>query len=175
MNQIQLVYPARFTRDTAGRFVVRFPDLSEALTDGATEDEALDEAIDCLSEALISRIVDGEPIPVPNRAAGRGYRLIAPDPIVALKVVLHEVAKARKVTAAELSRRLQIDQKEARRLLDPRHPSKAAKLFEALHALGCNAGISFFDRSPSERILSVPAAQKMRRMDLRKCIAVRAA
>jgi antitoxin HicB len=169
MQEIRLAYPASFKRDTAGRIVVRFPDLPEALTDGATEEEALDEAVDCLSEALMSRIADGEVVPTPRRAVGRGYRLIAPDPTVALKAALYAVAKARKVSAAQLARRLRIDPKEARRLLDPRHPSKAPRLFEALHALGCNAAVTLFDRSPNQRILSVPGAVKPHRTDLKTC------
>jgi predicted RNase H-like HicB family nuclease len=40
--------------------------LPEALTDGADEAEALAEAADRLSEALASRIVDGDEIPAPS-------------------------------------------------------------------------------------------------------------
>ena len=174
MQEIRLAYAASFKRDTAGRIVVRFPDLPEALTDGATEEEALDEAVDCLSEALMSRIADGEIVPTP-RPVGRGHRLIAPDPTVALKTALYTIAKVRKVSAAQLARRLRIDPKEARRLLDPRHPSKAPRLFEALHALGCNAAVTLFDRSPNERILSVPDAANPHRADLKACFKIKAA
>jgi predicted RNase H-like HicB family nuclease len=75
-------------RDEDGRYVVRFPDLPEALTDGMDEKEALVEAADCLSEALASRIVDGEAIPSPSRL-DRGQYLISPDPIIALKAALY--------------------------------------------------------------------------------------
>ncbi len=53
-----------------GRYMAYFPDLPEALTDGADEAEALAAAADCLSEALASRIVDGEQIPW-NREPGQ--------------------------------------------------------------------------------------------------------
>jgi antitoxin HicB len=56
-------YPATLEPDKEGRVLVRFADLPEALTDGADFGEALFEAADCLSEALASRIVDGEEIP----------------------------------------------------------------------------------------------------------------
>jgi len=41
-------YPASFTEDAAGRMVVLFPDMPEALTDGADMNEAITEAKDCL-------------------------------------------------------------------------------------------------------------------------------
>ena len=68
MRATVFAYPATLTRDSGGRFLVRFPDLPEALTDGASEAEALREAADALSEALMSRIVDGEAIPDPSRS-----------------------------------------------------------------------------------------------------------
>jgi hypothetical protein len=81
MREIRYAYPARLRRGEDGRFVVSFPDLPEALTDGAT-----------LAEALMSRIVDGEAIPAPSpRKAAQ--RLIAPDPTVALKAALHRVVR----------------------------------------------------------------------------------
>ena len=174
MEEIRIAYPASFRRDVSGRITVRFADLPEALTDGATEEEALDEAVDCLSEALMSRIADGDVVPAP-RPAGRGHRLIAPDPTVALKVALYAIVRARRISAAQLARQLRIDPKEARRLLDPRHPSKAPRLFEALHALGCNAAVTLFDRSPNKRILSVAGTTKSQRADLKDRFKIKAA
>ena len=66
MQPMTLLYPAIVAPDEGGRFLVKFPDLPEALTDGATRAEALAEAADCLSEALASRIIDGETIPLPT-------------------------------------------------------------------------------------------------------------
>jgi predicted RNase H-like HicB family nuclease len=55
-------YPAILEPNEDRRLLVHFPGLPEAFTDGADEAEALREAADCLSEALASRIVDGEEI-----------------------------------------------------------------------------------------------------------------
>ena len=41
-----------------------------------------------------------------------------------------------RITKTELARRLGCDEKEVRRLLDPRHPSKLPRIPEALVALG---------------------------------------
>jgi len=67
MDDTLYVFPATLTADSAGRLLVRFPDLPEALTDGADLDEALSEGSDCLSEALMARIAAGETIPRPSR------------------------------------------------------------------------------------------------------------
>ena len=40
------------------------------------------------------------------------------------------------ISKAELGRRLGKDEKEVRRILDPRHPTKLSTLSEALRALG---------------------------------------
>ena len=52
MNRTPYSFPARLEPDEEGRLVVHFPDLPEALTEGADEAEALAEASDCLSTAL---------------------------------------------------------------------------------------------------------------------------
>jgi antitoxin HicB len=67
MTRTPYSYPARLEPDEEGRLVVHFPDLPEALTDGADEAEALAEASDCLSTALAVRIVNNEDIPSPSR------------------------------------------------------------------------------------------------------------
>ena len=128
-------YPATLERDEDGRYVVRFPDLPEALTDGVDKMEALAEAADCLSEALASRIVDGEEIPSPS-SLDRGQYLISPDPIIALKAALHTALEARGMTIADLADRLGMkDWHQAARLIDPKRPSKLRRLAAALDAL----------------------------------------
>ncbi|HLJ19127.1 MAG TPA: type II toxin-antitoxin system HicB family antitoxin [Stellaceae bacterium] len=168
MHATVIAYPARLRRDSGGRYLVRFPDLPEALTDGADEAEALREAADALSEALMSRIVDGETIPDPSPVRRSQYQ-IAPDPTVALKAALHKAMHERKATAADLSRMLEIDHKEARRLLDPKERSKLPRLAQALSALGYTVTTAISDTARRERILSMPAIRRasMRRSDAR--------
>jgi antitoxin HicB len=138
-------YPATFERDEDGRYVVRFPDLPEALTDGASEEEALAEAADCLSEALASRIVDGEEIPSPSSPRGGEY-LISPDPTIALKAALHTALAGHAMTIADLAHLLRIkDWHQAARLIDPKRPSKLRRLAAALDALGCTIEIVIRD------------------------------
>src|ERR1700745_3109172 len=116
-------FPVRLEPDEAGRFVVLFPDLPEALTDGGNVAEALTEAADCLSEALAGRINRGEEIPSPSRLR-RGQYLVAPEPTLALKAALYSALRARGMTITDLARRLGIDDRQAARLIDPRAASK---------------------------------------------------
>jgi antitoxin HicB len=137
-------YPARLEPDEDGRLVVHFPDLPEALTDGADEAEALSEATDCLSTALAARIAGDEEIPPPSRL--RGQHWVAPDPTMALKAALHSALRARGMTVADLARRLGIDHRQAARLLDPCAASKLTSLDAALSALGYGIAIEVHEK-----------------------------
>jgi antitoxin HicB len=138
-------FPARLEPDEEGRLVVHFPDLPEALTDGADEAEALAEATDCLSEALAGRINRREDIPAPSRLR-RGQRWVAPDPMMALKAALYSALRARNMTAADLARQLRIDARKANRLIDPRASSSLTSLEAALSALGYVIGIEVHEK-----------------------------
>ena len=133
-------FPARLEPDEEGRLVVHFPDLPEALTDGADKAEALAEAADCLSEALAGRINLGEDIPPPRRLR-RGLHWVAPDPTMALKAVLYSALRARKMSVADLAHRLGIDDRKAARLVDPRASGRLSSLESALSSLGYSIAI----------------------------------
>jgi antitoxin HicB len=138
----QYSYPARIERDEEGRYQVRFPDLPDALTDGADLAEALTEAVDCLSAAIASRIIDGEEIPEAS-PVGPGQQLVAPDPTIALKAALYTQLRQRDMTVADLADLLGMgDWHQAARLLDPRRSSKLTSLAAALGALGLRISVS---------------------------------
>jgi antitoxin HicB len=138
-------FPARLEPDEEGRLVVHFPDLPEALTDGADEAEALAEAADCLSEALAGRINRGEEIPPPSRLRRRQH-WVSPDPIMALKAALYSALRARKMTLAELARRLDVEDRKVARLVDPRAASSLTSLETALSALGYAIAIEVHEK-----------------------------
>jgi len=129
-------YPARLVPQADGSVLVRFPDLPEAVTDGADQREAMAQASDCLSEALAGRINRGEDIPPPGRPR-RGSHLVAPDPTMALKAAIYAALRSRRLTVAELARRL-----------DPRSPSKLTSLEAALGVLGYAIAIAV-DEKPA--------------------------
>ena len=121
------VYPVSIRKGRDGRYLAQFPDVLEALTDGATREEAYSEAKDALAEALMSRMADREGIPTPSEVKGR-LLPVALDPTVALKVALYDAVREQGLTIADLARRLDVDHKEARRLLDHHHVSKLPRL-----------------------------------------------
>jgi antitoxin HicB len=118
-----------------GGFVVSFPDLPEAITQGENELEGLEEATDALGEALAGRIRRGDEIPQPSQLR-RGQRSVAPTPLMAAKAALYLQLRASRLTRSDLARVLGCDVREVRRLLDPRHPSKLSRIARALAALG---------------------------------------
>lgn len=128
-------YPATITQDEGGFFTVRFRDIPFALTDGATLEEAFEEAADCLSEALASCIEDNEAIPVAS-AQQDGEYMIFPSALIAAKAALYLAAREQGLTKTSLSIRLGVSEAVGRRLLDPHHQTKLVKIDEALHAMG---------------------------------------
>lgn len=135
----EFVYPAKFTADKkSGGYVVTFRDIPEAITQGDTIAECLGEAAGALQAGIEARIMDDLEIPAPSRAR-RGERLVSVPVQTALKAALYLAMRERGITRAELARRLRIDEKEARRMLDPHHPTKADRLEKALATLGKHA------------------------------------
>ena len=128
-------YPAKFLQDEDGRYHVTFPDLPEALTDGADVDEAQSEAADCLEEAIAGRINRGDVIPGPSRIKV-GMLMVFLNPQFIMKILLYREWKSSGLTKTRFADLLQIDEKEVRRMLDPKHGSKLSKFEQAMHALG---------------------------------------
>jgi len=130
------VYPARFERgEKPGIVVVSFRDIPEAITQGNGVKDAVWQAADCLEEAIAGRIARGGKIPRASRAA-RGERLVPVPAPMAAKAALYLAMQEAKMSNVQLVRKLGCDEKEVRRMLDPRHPTKLPRIKEALEALG---------------------------------------
>ena len=56
-------YEYTLERQENGWWLVRFPEIPEALTEGETEDEARANAVDCLSAALKGYVKAGRSLP----------------------------------------------------------------------------------------------------------------
>lgn len=80
-------------------------------------------------------------IPLPSPAR-RGERTAATPVTTALKAAVYVAMREQEVSKSELARRMRVNEKEARRMLDPRHPTKVPTLERALAALGRRAEIS---------------------------------
>ena len=132
----QFVYPATLTPDAQdGGFVVTFVDVPEAITQGDNVPEALHQAADCLEEALAGRIRRRDDIPEPSPVRAGQYAVALPAHTAA-KAALYVALRQTQLTQVELAARLHCDEKEVRRLLDPRHASKLSRMEAALALLG---------------------------------------
>ena len=132
---MHFIYPATLTPDPSGGFVVTFRDWPEAITQGDTLEDALLEAADCLEEAVAARMDDRAEIPSPSANQPDEHPVAVPIQ-TALKAALYLAVRENGIGPSELARRLGLNEKEARRLLDPHHASKAATLERALLAVG---------------------------------------
>ena len=75
--------------------------------------------------------------------AKRGEALISLGVRMAAKAVLHMALAESSMSQRKFARHIGADEKEVRRLLDPRHPSKIDRLAEALEALDWRMTITF--------------------------------
>ena len=129
------VYRAEFERGARRSVVASFPDVPEAITQGRDMADVRAMAEEALGLALLSYPERGLPLPKP-RTKGRGLIEIAVAPDVAAKLAVLEAFGAARLSKSELARRIGKDEKEVRRILDPRHPTKLPALTAALRALG---------------------------------------
>lgn len=133
-------YPARLIPERTG-FAVKFRDIPEALTCGSTREEAIDMARDALATAMDFYFEDKRVVPLPS-VPRRGDVLIDLPASVAAKVLLLNAMLAKKVTAAELARRLHTRRQEINRVIDLRHTTKIDTIEAALAALGMHLQLS---------------------------------
>lgn len=63
----QFSYPIKLTKQKEGGYLVQFPDLPEAITQGENIEDALNEAMDCLEEAIAHRISKKLETPKPSQ------------------------------------------------------------------------------------------------------------
>ena len=121
--------------DRRGNIVVTFPDVPEVVTQGRGEADACAMAEEALGLVLLTYLERGMPLPRP-RAKGCKLVEIVVAPDVAAKLAVLEAFKSAGIAKTELARRIGKDEKEVRRILDPRHPTKLPVLTAALRALG---------------------------------------
>ena len=132
---MRFTYPARLRPHSTGELIVSFRDLPECLTSGADQAEALAEAADALEEAIAGRIDDAERIPVPS-ARRSGEHHVAVPAGTAAKAALAIALRESGLSRVALAKRLGVDEKAVRRMLDPRHSTAVGRIETALRALG---------------------------------------
>ena len=135
-------YPIELTEQPEGGYLVLFPDLPEAITQGESKEEALEEAIDCLEEAVANRIEMKLDIPYGSKIETH-QNCVSLSATLAAKAALYLTIKKEKLTNTKLAQKINCDEKEIRRLLDPHFKSKIPRIEQVLHQLGQKLEISF--------------------------------
>jgi len=130
-----LDYPIVLEAQPEGGFVVTFPDVPEAITQGEDEDEALMYAIDALETALSFYVDDRKPLPVPSKPK-RGQKTVRPSALECAKLGVYQAMTEQGIKKAELARRLGWHMPQVDRLFDLKHASRLDQIEAAARALG---------------------------------------
>lgn len=125
-------YPVKLEADTNG-YVVSFPDIPEALTQGDTREEALEMARDALVTSFEFYIEDDRAVPLPGEIAGEYVEV--PASVVA-KLLLLNAYLASGLTKVELAARMGLTKQEMTRVFNLRHATKIDTIQRAFQALG---------------------------------------
>jgi len=126
-------YPVVLTPDD-GAVLVTFPDVPEAITFGADEDEALLQAVDALESALAFYVGDRQPLPTPSPADGRPT--VRPSALECAKLGVYQAMIEQGIKKAELARRLGWHLPQVDRLFDLTHASRFDQIEAAARAIG---------------------------------------
>jgi antitoxin HicB len=116
-----------------GGFVVTFPDIPEAITQGEDEADALVWALEALETTLDIYMDRRKSIPYPSSTKG----LLVVLPVVAAgKVILHNTLIEAGKKKADLARMLNLAPTLVDRLLSMHHKSRIEQIETALAAFG---------------------------------------
>lgn len=127
-------YPVILEEQPEGGFVVTFPDVPEAITQGEDPEEALLYAIDALESALSFYVDARKPLPLPSAPAGRPT--VRPSALECAKLGVYQAMTEQGIRKSELARRLGWHMPQVDRLFDLRHASRMDQIEAAAHALG---------------------------------------
>jgi antitoxin HicB len=136
-----LEYPVILEAQPEGGFVVTFPDVPEAITQGEDEDEALLYAVDALETALSFYVDDRKPLPVPSKPK-RGQKTVRPSALECAKLGVYQAMMEQGIRKSELARRLGWHMPQVDRLFDLRHASRLDQIEAAARALGRHIEVS---------------------------------
>ena len=132
---MNLNYPVHLQPAIEGGFVVSFPDVPEAITQGDDEAEALLRAVDALETAMEFYTDDGKDLPHASAPVGDQFT-VRPTAQACIALSIYQIMRDQGVRKSELARRLGWHMMQVDRLLDPNHASKLNQVETALAALG---------------------------------------
>ncbi len=135
-----MTYPAMIAQAPEGDFVVRFRDVPQALTGGATREEASELATDALAVALEGYLEAGLSFPLAGPAR-TGEIDVPVDPALAARAMLIAAMAEQRLSNVALAQRLGKDEKTVRRIVSGQSASFALTL-AALRAVGIRPALA---------------------------------
>ena len=139
MNRFQ--FPVLLTDAEEGGYVVTCRDLPQLVTQGENVQDALEQASDAMDEVFATYLIEGLDFPEPSKARRREH-LVSPPAETVAKAALYVAMRQAGISKTQLARRLGVDEKEVRRLLDPHYGSKLPRISKAIGLLGQRLVIS---------------------------------
>jgi antitoxin HicB len=143
-------YRYRLERQQNGWWLVRFPGIPEALTEGEKQEEARASALDCVITALEGYMKAGKPLPRQGAGHSGPDRAVLPS-LVTAKLAVYETMRARGWSKVKLARELGVPENSVRRLLDLNHRSQMWIIDEALAKMNAELSIDLPKKRPSGR------------------------
>ncbi|QLB13141.1 antitoxin HicB [Bisgaardia hudsonensis] len=130
-----MYYPAIFTNALEGGYVVTFPDIPEAITQGNTFEEAIEMAEDVLLSCVEIYFSEDRKFPQ-NRALLENETAVSLPESVYLKILLHNTMIEQSISKVQLARLTNIRPPEIQRILTPTHNTKIDTIGRVFHTLG---------------------------------------
>jgi antitoxin HicB len=140
-TDMKLEYPYTLEPQESGGFVVQFPDIEEAFTEGATQEECAFNAAEVLTGILEQRLEDGAEIPLPSKRARRF--VASPSAAVQTAILLRVTRQAEGKSLADLARALGTSWPAVQRLEKPNANPTLKQLERAASALGKRLVLGF--------------------------------
>lgn len=135
VNMDRFEYAVLLTPAEEGGFVVSCRDLPQIVTQGEDVASALKEASDAMDEVFAAYMKGGLEFP-PPRKVERNEHFVSPPAETMAKAALYVAMKEAGISKVQLAKRLGVDEKEVRRLLDPHYGSKLPRISQAIELLG---------------------------------------
>lgn len=140
---MRIAYQAVFEPAEEGGYIVNFPDLSEAFTEGDDMEQALFYAEEVLDLTLEGRLEEGKDIPEPGEYEGGVW--IYPSAQVQAALLVRRSRNGK--TLADLARALGTSWPSAQRLENPKNSPTLKQLEKATAALGKKLVLCVEDRA----------------------------
>ena len=143
-------YRFKLERQRNGWWLVRFPGISEALTEGETESEARRNAVDCVIAALEGYMKAGRPLPRQGAGHSGPDRAVLPS-LVTAKLAVYETMRKRGWTKLKLAKELGVPENSVRRLLNLRYSSQMWIIDDALSKMKSELAIDLPKPGPRKK------------------------